>query len=423
MKHLLTLAYFVWVTSAGAQTAWPEYMPALSVGLPESTVPAVLPEGTAITPPAADVSSDKARWSGIWNGWACRAALCDVKIAIEKVSEATATLTYVGANAEQGVISDRGEAQFVADELVFKVKTGAKLALRLRTNGQMELSLWRPETQLLSVGLLTKNEAVDHTRTIERIPTPWAESGKAQTLEMVVYRPLGAGPFPTLVMNHGSTGNGDKPEWFVQTWTNPELARFFVRKGWQVFYPQRRGRGKSDGLYDEGFEANRSRYSCEPALSLPGMERALADLDVVMAHVRTRSDVDATRMLIGGVSRGGILSTVYAGTRPSPFLGVINFVGGWVGDQCPRAEEVNTVSFKRGAAFAKPVLWLYGDKDPYYSLRHSRMNLDAFTAAGGKGRFVSYAPPTGQNGHAIYAFPGLWQSDLDGYLAQVLPAR
>ncbi len=422
MKQLIALVCFVWATTAGAQTAWPEYMPGLSPGFSESPVAAVLPADMTITAPAATLPADKARWSGVWDGWACWAALCNAKIAVEKITSTGATLVYAGSSA-QSSINDKGEAQFVNDELVFRVKTGAKLALRLRPTGEMEFSIWKPDTVLITTGLLTQKPVDDYTRTVERVPTPWVENGKAQTLEMVVYRPLGTGPFPTLVINHGSTGSGDKPQLFANTWTSPDLARVFVRKGWQVFYPQRRGRGKSDGLYDEGFELNRSRYSCDPALTLPGMERALADLDVVMAHVLTRSDVDTSRLLIGGVSRGGILSSVYAGTRASPFLGVLNFVGGWVSDRCPQPDTVNTVSFKRAAAFAKPVLWLYGDKDPFYSLRHSRANFDAFMAAGGKGSFVTYPPPTGQNGHSIHGYPGIWQAAVDNYLRDVVPAR
>ena len=422
MKRLVALVCFVWATTAGAQTAWPEYMPGLSAGFSESPVAGVLPADMTITPPAASVPADKARWSGLWEGWTCGGALCDVKIAVEKVTGTGATLVYAGGSSPSS-LTERSEALFESGELVFRVKTGARLAMRLRAGDEMELSIWKPDTQLITTGLLTQKAVNDHTRTIERVPTPWVENGKPQTLEMVVYRPLGSGPFPTLVMNHGSTGNGDKPERFANTWTNPELARVFVRKGWQVLYPQRRGRGKSDGLYDEGFEIDRSRYASDPALALPGMERALADLDVVMAHVLNRSDVDTKRMLIGGVSRGGILSAVYAGTRPGPILGVLNFVGGWVGDRWLYAGAVNTASFRRAAAFSKPVLWLYGDKDPFYSLRHSRTNFDAFIAAGGKGRFVTYPPPTGQSGHAIHAYPGMWQAAVDDYLQQAVPPR
>jgi dipeptidyl aminopeptidase/acylaminoacyl peptidase len=39
--------------------------------------------------------------------------------------------------------------------------------------------------------------------------------------------------------------------------------------------------------------------------------------------------VDPTRVVIGGQSRGGILSIAYAGQRPEQVKGVVNFVGGW----------------------------------------------------------------------------------------------
>jgi dienelactone hydrolase len=238
---------------------------------------------------------------------------------------------------------------------------------------------------------------------------------------MVVYRPNGPGPYPTVILNHGSTGNGDKPELFKHTWSSPELGRFFTAHGWQVLTPQRRGRGKSDGLYDEGFMPDRSRYTCEASVSLAGAERAIADLDAVVAHVRTRPDVDQRRLLVGGVSRGGVLSVAYAGMRPDAFLGVVNFVGGWMGDRCVNAVQINQTLFRRGAAFRQPVLWLYGDKDPFYSLRHSRGNHAAFIAAGGRGPFFAFDPPAGQTGHGIHLNPDLWRSAVESYLMEVAP--
>jgi dienelactone hydrolase len=124
-------------------------------------------------------------------------------------------------------------------------------------------------------------------------------------------------------------------------------------------------------------------------------------------------------MLIGGVSRGGIASVVYAGTRPTRFQGVVNFVGGWVGDDCNTVELINTVSFKRGAAYLKPMLWLYGENDPFYKMEHSRKNFDSFISAGGKGVFKVFSPATGQSGHGLVAMPNLWLKDLTSYLDQL----
>ncbi|WP_204162211.1 S9 family peptidase [Variovorax sp. WS11] len=407
--------------TAAAQTAWPPSIAVFEPALSESPVPAVLPADVAVRSPDPALAPDKARFSGLWQGWACPRAQCDVRIAVEQVGEREATVVYAGANAWQGLITDRAVGEFEGGELRLRLRTGAKLLLRLREgSGDMEISLWRPDTQLLSFGVLTQKPLnPTYTRRVERVPTPWTEDGRPQTLEMVVYQPLGPGPYPTLVFNHGSTGTGDKPEWFLLTWTAPEVARYFVDKGWQVLFPQRRGRGQSDGLYDEGFERDRSRYACRPELAIPGLDRAVADLDVVMAHVRSRADVNPQRLLIGGVSRGGILSVAYAGAHPDWFRGVVNFVGGWVGDRCSQADAVNPVIFRRGAAFAQPTLWLYGDKDPFYALRHSRRNFDAFIEAGGRGAFESYAPPPGLDGHSIYLDRSLWAPAMERYLAQI----
>lgn len=413
-----------------SNTAWPSYMPDLVAGFSESSVAAVLPADVVVTPPDASLPVDKARWSGVWQGWACMSRACDIRVAIESVTTTGATVVYAGASEQQRQVTDRAQGSFVGNELHARLHTGARLVLRLRGGvDEMEMSVWRPETQLLAAGVLTnKPLARQYTRVVERLPTPWTDAdGRVQTLEAVVVRPLNAkGPLPTLIFNHGSTGAGNRPSWFTLTWTSPEVAQYFTSKGWQVVFPQRRGRGKSDGLYDEGFGANRAEgYACQPEQSLKGLDRALADLDAVMAHVRQRPDVDKTRLLVGGVSRGGLLSVAYAGARPDMFMGVVNFVGGWMGEGCKEAALINRTGFVRGAAMPRPTLWLYGERDSYYSLDHSRASFEAFLASGGKGKMVSYTLPPGQNGHSIHDFPALWKEELDSYLAQTLsgPSR
>lgn len=414
----LALAALCSSTSAKADTAWPAGMAVMTRGWSESSVAAVLPEPVRITPPAPDLATHLRNFSGQWNGWACQSASCDVKVAIERVDEQGATVAYAGANGWQGLIQDRAEGRFVGTELHTRLKTGATLVLRMRTDGDMDLSLWRAE-RLVSVGVLSQ-QTPGYTRQVVRVPTPWADKGQPVTLEMVVYRPSSpAGPMPTLVFNHGSTGDGDKPAWFKLTWTSPEVGKYFVAKGWQVVFPQRRGRGASGGLYDEGFEPDRSRYACLAEFSLPGLARAVADLDTVMAHLRQQPDVDTQRLLLGGVSRGGMLSVVYGGERPDLFKGVLNFVGGWVGDRCRDAGNVNPVSFKRGAAMKKPMLWLYGEGDPYYAIGHSRSNFEAFVAAGGQGEFLTFKVPGPDTGHGLHRHPLLWQTAVDAYLQRI----
>lgn len=248
------------------------------------------------------------------------------------------------------------------------------------------------------------------------LPTELVEDGKPIRLETVIFKPPGAGPFPLAVINHGSTGRGTDPALFGATWFSIEVADFLNERGFMAAFPQRRGRGKSDGLYDEGFFPDRAQgYTCDAERSLAGAERALADVAAAVTALRRRPDVVPSRLVIGGVSRGGVLSVAYAGIHPEQIAGVVNFVGGWLGEGCPTAEAVNRNLFRRGAAFKGPTLWLYGRHDPFYSVQHSRGNFAVFEKAGGQGTFLEFDVPGG-NGHFLIGYRQLWSAAVADYL-------
>ena len=249
----------------------------------------------------------------------------------------------------------------------------------------------------------------------ERAPTPFREDGEAVSLEVVLFKPLHEDRYPTVVFHHGSTGNGSDPSLFGLTFFSKPVARYFVERGWMVVFPQRRGRGTSDGLYDEGFTLDRSRYSCDYDLALAGATRALEDLDAITDWVRSRADVDTTRMLVGGTSRGGILSIAHAARRPDVYLGAINFVGGWVSEGCGEYRSINRSLFVDGAAFPGPTLWIYGENDSFYSLPYSRTNFDAFSYAGGIGQWITPTRAPGLNGHFIINDLHLWEPAMDEF--------
>ncbi|MBD8892463.1 alpha/beta hydrolase family protein [Roseibium litorale] len=243
----------------------------------------------------------------------------------------------------------------------------------------------------------------------EKFFIPSAEPGAR--LEIVAAKPACEGPFPTIVFNHGSTGRGQNKSLYSRTVAPAVVATYFVERGWMALFPQRRGRGKSGGAYGEGLSPDGSGYSCDPKIAIAGFERAVEDIEAVAGHLRDRSDVDLEKLVIGGVSRGGILAIAYAGMRPKTFCGSINFNGGWLGRGCPSHERVNPLLFERGASADVPSLWLHGKSDQYYSLAHCRGNFDRFQTAGGQGQFVAAAM-----GHALMFKPALWAGHVDQYL-------
>jgi len=139
-----------------AQTNWPDFMPKLKPGLSQSPVAAVVPPSAVVEPPTPDVPPDKARWFGKWSGWACKDKVCDTKLVVEKVTAVGATIIYAFASSNGKPFTARVEGQFIGDELQATLRNGAKLAYRMRKEGDLEF-LWRREAQW-TAGILSKDK-------------------------------------------------------------------------------------------------------------------------------------------------------------------------------------------------------------------------------------------------------------------------
>jgi hypothetical protein len=128
-------------------------------------------------------------------------------------------------------------------------------------------------------------------------PGSLRENGKPVRLEVVMDKPPGDGPFPLLVVNHGSTGEGNNPALFTQTFSNPAFAEMFVKKGYMVAFPQRRGRSRSEGLYDEGINVDRNQgYACDSKQSLPGARLDPEELSEVVGGTKNSAPREIKRV-------------------------------------------------------------------------------------------------------------------------------
>ena len=251
------------------------------------------------------------------------------------------------------------------------------------------------------------------------LDTSLGDAGSTLKLETVLYEPDGKGAFPLAIINHGSTGNNVKAG-AKYTFSNPWLADLLNERGWIVAFPQRRGRGKSQGTYSEGITKTEPQtYSCEIEDSLAGADRALEDIEASVAALKSMPKISDSPIFISGHSRGGALAVAYAGKHPKDTTGVVNFVGGWMGDKCENSEKINQTLFNRGASFPGSTLWVYGADDAYYSMQHIKKNHSAFSAAGGDAKLVEVTVNGKGNGHFAMLIPPLWQAEFLDYIDNI----
>ena len=402
--------------------------PVMAADLSVDGVP--LPADAKLATIAVTGSAELQRWAGVWIGsWGG-----DLKhiLLIESVTaDGHANVVYaIGDNPSLGISREWTRFPATISGTRLTIDQGAFTAAYDLKNPD-ELMATYTRGNLRAHAIMTRADFTSLTRPgapiewtrgkSEFLQTDLVEGATPVRLEAVIFRPRGDGPFPLAVINHGSTGQGTDPALFKRTWDDPVLANFLNERGWIVAFPQRRGRGRSDGLYDEGFSQDRALgYTCDLAISLAGADRALQDIEAAITALRRERDVAPSRILIGGQSRGGALAIAYAGTHPEQIAGVINFVGGWVGTGCDTASRLNQALLGRGAMFKRPTLWLYGHHDPFYQIQHSRDNFAAFQNAGGQGTFLEFDVPGGY-GHGVINFPELWEEPVTDCLNSLAP--
>ena len=277
-------------------------------GAVEGQAPTIpLPSDVTVTPPAVEVPESVSRFAGVWAHGAWDGMLPHVLIVETIESNGRAQLVYaLGDSPEVGIKRGyrRVTGRIVADLLMFDLAEGTSVTYQL-ADGVLRGTYTSRRTRssvILTPATLAEAMAVPATvpglvpGVTIRIPmTQTAEGGGAITLEATVYRPPLDGPSPVVLFNHGSTGSG-----VIQprvTLRSSRQAQVFVHRGFAVLAPMRRGRGTSEGTYQE-YEG-----TCDRDLLRAGVDRGIADVDAAVAYLRTQAWADPQRLLIAGQSR------------------------------------------------------------------------------------------------------------------------
>lgn len=386
-----------------------------------------VPADLTVEAPGADVPPELAKFAGVWGNGAWDGVLAHVLVVEQMRSDGQARVVYAYGDAPDWNVNrghTRVTARVESGALTFDLR-GGRVRVQYRFEGDSLRGTYTIGDRVSTV-TLGRTTVADLVKTpappgqvagggAETVRIPLTESGffgrkRTLTLEGTLYRPAAEGLRPVLIFNHGSTGPGAIPPTLTLRYSRQ--AAFFVERGFAVLVPMRRGRGASEGSYAEG-------YGCEGHVLSAGLARAVEDLDAVVAWVREQPWADTQKMIMGGISRGGILSVVYAAERPGVIRGVINFVGGWTGDGCDRYGNFNEQTFYQAGRRARiPTLWLYAENDRYYTPTSIRTYHKAFVQAGGDVAFHLF-PAFGGDGHGLANQVDLWRGPVEEFLGRL----
>ncbi len=219
---------------------------------------------------------------------------------------------------------------------------------------------------------------IDPTVNEQVVMLPVMVNGKPLQFETTLFKPPGDGPFPLLVMNHGKDrGNpsAQRRDRFLA------MSREFVKRGYAVAVPMRKGFSTSSGTYTD--------YGCN--MKDNGQQQA-DDVQAALDALVKLPYVDRDRILVAGQSYGG-LATMAFGTRHYPGVrGLINFAGGLRidGSHCDWKAALVKALGNYGSQSAPPSLWFYGENDSYFNHALAQQMQAAYQAGGGAAQLVAY---------------------------------
>ncbi len=268
-----------------------------------------------------------------------------------------------------------------------------------------DLKRWTVAMLALAFGLFLAGAAIALPRSTVSADVDGAP------IAIYLYMPDGAGPFPLLVLSHGSPRNdGDRANFGAGTLE--AQAEAYAASGVAVAVPIRRGYG-GQGSWAEGYGK-----CAAPDYYRAGLASA-RDIEAAAAAVAKLPGIDASRIVLMGVSAGG-WGSVAAATHGG-VLGVVNFAGGrgsrGPDDVCGTDELVGAAR-RYGAASHVPELWIYSLNDRFFYPALANRMHDAFVEAGGQAVFVA-APPFGDDGHHYIQNISSWKPEVDQFLKQI----
>jgi dienelactone hydrolase len=243
-------------------------------------------------------------------------------------------------------------------------------------------------------------------------------AGHSFSLAARVFRPSGDGPFPLVVINHGTPVSIEDARSTKLGFTR--AAQWFAAQGYMVVIALRPGFGESDGPYMEQSSPCRDRDYVHDGRATAAVEAAIVQKAALLPGA------DAQRIVVVGQSAGGFGVIALGDTPPPGVVGIISFAGGRGGDDhehiCSGAQRLVDATAVFGKENQVPQLWLYAANDHFFAPPVAHAMAAAYQA-GSKPtvRFVDL-PAFDGDGHKTFgqADPSVWAPAVSAFLTEVV---
>jgi dienelactone hydrolase len=227
-----------------------------------------------------------------------------------------------------------------------------------------------------------------------------------------VVRPVGLGPFPLAVMNHGVSLNPQDRSFFPLVEFR-DAAMWFARRGYLVVAPTGPGYGAAalDAPERGLFAVFYSKIgACDnPNFRDAGMAAALLDKWIIDYMTDQKLVVPDSAVVIGQ-SAGGWGAIALSSQNLPSVKAIITFaagrggrVGGKPNNNCAPDKLVDAAA-EFGRSARTPMLSIYIENDTYFGPDLSRRMIDAYNGAGGSAEY-HLMPPFGAEGHVFVDSP------------------
>jgi dienelactone hydrolase len=239
----------------------------------------------------------------------------------------------------------------------------------------------------------------------------WALPVTLPTVAYVV-RPVGNGPFPLAIMNHGVSLDAQQRSFFPLVEFR-DAALWFARRGYMVVAPS--GPGYGAGALDAPelglFSLFYSKIGqCDnPNFHDAGIAAAALDKWIIDYMTEQKLAVPNSAIVIGQ-SAGGWGAIALSSQNLPSVKAIIVFAGGRGGrvggkpnNNC-NPDKLVEATGDFGRAARTPTLWIYIENDTYFGPELSKRMHAAYTGAGGSAEY-HLMPPFGNEGHIFIDSP------------------